>query len=53
MLRHMIGIIMSYDSRQGLNLWMDLLTTYTHNSELRVITAPPLSSQFTNHHSTR
>jgi hypothetical protein len=26
--------------RRGFDWWMDLLTTYTHNSELQVITAP-------------
>jgi hypothetical protein len=31
---------------------LDLLTTYTHNSELQVITVPSLSPHFTNHHST-
>jgi hypothetical protein len=30
------------DYRRGLNWWMDLLTTYTHNSEPQVITAPSL-----------
>jgi hypothetical protein len=33
-----------YDSRGGLEWRMDLLTTYTHNSELQAITAPPLIS---------
>jgi hypothetical protein len=32
------------DYRRGLNWWKDLLTTYTHDSELQVITAPPLIS---------
>jgi hypothetical protein len=30
--------------REGLDWWMDLLTTYTHDSELQAITAPPLIS---------
>jgi hypothetical protein len=30
--------------RRGLDGWMDLLTTYTHDSELQAITAPPLIS---------
>jgi hypothetical protein len=34
------------DYRRGLNLWMDLLTTYTHHSELQVIRAPSLISTF-------
>jgi hypothetical protein len=32
------------DYRRGLDWWMDLLITYTHNSELQAITAPPLIS---------
>jgi hypothetical protein len=32
------------DYRRGLHWWMDLLTTYTHNSELQAITAPSLIS---------
>jgi hypothetical protein len=32
------------DSRRGLYWWMDLLTIYTHDSELQAITAPPLIS---------
>jgi hypothetical protein len=32
------------DCRQGEKWWMDLLTTYTHNSELEVITALSLIS---------
>jgi hypothetical protein len=32
------------DYRRGLDWWMDLLTTYTHDSELQVITAPLLIS---------
>jgi hypothetical protein len=35
----------------GLDWRLDLLTTYTHDSTLQAITAPPLI--FTNHHSTR
>jgi hypothetical protein len=38
------------DYRQGLDWWMDLLTTYTHDSELQVITSPTInlhSSQIT------
>jgi hypothetical protein len=31
----------------------DLLTIYTHHSELQVVTAPPLISHFTNYDSTR
>jgi hypothetical protein len=27
--------------RRGMNWWMDLLTTYRHDSELQAITAPP------------
>jgi hypothetical protein len=30
------------DSRRGLNWILDLLTTYTHDSELQAITASPL-----------
>jgi hypothetical protein len=30
--------------RRSLDLWVDLLTTYTHDSEVRVITAPLLIS---------
>jgi hypothetical protein len=41
------------DCRRDLDWWMDLLTTYTHNLELQVITALSLSPHFTNHHSTR
>jgi hypothetical protein len=33
-----------YDYRQGLDWRMNLLTTYTHDSELQAITAPPLIS---------
>jgi hypothetical protein len=29
------------DCRRGLDWWMDLLTTYTHDSELQAVTAPP------------
>jgi hypothetical protein len=29
------------DYRRGLDWWMDLFTTYTHDSELKAITAPP------------
>jgi hypothetical protein len=32
------------DYRQGLDWWMDLLITYTHNSELQAVTAPSLIS---------
>jgi hypothetical protein len=32
------------DYRRGLGWWMHLLTTYTNNSELQAITAPPLIS---------
>jgi hypothetical protein len=32
------------DYRRGLDWWLDLLTTYKHNSELQAITAPPLIS---------
>jgi hypothetical protein len=32
------------DYRRGLDWWIDLLTTYTYDSELQVITAPPLIS---------
>jgi hypothetical protein len=32
------------DCRRGLDWWMDLLATYTHDSELQVITASPLIS---------
>jgi hypothetical protein len=32
------------DYRRGLDCWMDLLITYTHDSELQAITAPPLIS---------
>jgi hypothetical protein len=32
------------DYRRGLDWWMDLLTTYTYDSELQAITAPPLIS---------
>jgi hypothetical protein len=32
------------DYRRGLDWWMDLLTTYTHDSELQAITAPLLIS---------
>jgi hypothetical protein len=41
------------DRRQGLNRWMDLLTTYTHDWELREITAPSLISSIEKspHHS--
>jgi hypothetical protein len=31
-----------YDYRRGLSWWIDLLTSYTHDSELQAITAPPL-----------
>jgi hypothetical protein len=30
------------DYRRGLDWWMDLLTTYTHDSELQAITATPI-----------
>jgi hypothetical protein len=40
------------DYRRGLDWGTGLLGTYTQNSELHVITAPPLSPQFTDHHST-
>jgi hypothetical protein len=33
-----------YDYRRGSDWWMDLLTTYTHNSKLQAITASPLIS---------
>jgi hypothetical protein len=32
------------DYRRGMDWWMDLLTTYTHHSELQVITALSLIS---------
>jgi hypothetical protein len=32
------------DYRRGMDWWTDLLTIYTHHSELQVITAPPLIS---------
>jgi hypothetical protein len=32
------------DYRRGLDWWMDLLNSHTHNSELQAITAPPLIS---------
>jgi hypothetical protein len=32
------------DHRRGLDWWTDLLTTYTYQSELQVIRAPPLIS---------
>jgi hypothetical protein len=32
------------DYRRGLDWWMDLLTTYTQDSELQAITEPPLIS---------
>jgi hypothetical protein len=32
---------------------LDLLTTYTHHSELRALTALSLTSTFANHHSIR
>jgi hypothetical protein len=32
------------DYTRGLDWWMDLLNTHTHNSELQAITAPPLIS---------
>jgi hypothetical protein len=32
------------DCGRGFDLWMDLLTTYTYDSELQAITAPPLLS---------
>jgi hypothetical protein len=32
------------DYRRGLDWWIDLLTTYTHDSELQAVTAPPLIS---------
>jgi hypothetical protein len=32
------------DYRRGLDWWTDLSTTYTHHSELKAITAPPLIS---------
>jgi hypothetical protein len=40
------GLILSRfcDCRQGLDWWIDLFTTYTHDSELHAITAPPLIS---------
>jgi hypothetical protein len=36
------------DYRRGLNWWIALLTTYTHNLELQVITAPALISTLYN-----
>jgi hypothetical protein len=39
------------DYRRGLDLWMNLLSIYAHDSELQAITAPPLKS--TNHKSTQ
>jgi hypothetical protein len=35
---------MSVTIRRGLNWILDLLTTYTHDSELQAVTAPPLIS---------
>jgi hypothetical protein len=41
----LINIVMCMcDYRRGMDWWMDLLTTYTHDSELQAITAPPLIS---------
>jgi hypothetical protein len=40
------------DYRRYLDWRMDLLTTYTHDSEIHAITAPPLISTIQNHHST-
>jgi hypothetical protein len=39
-------VIVTYwgDYRRGLDEGMDLLTIYTHDSELQTITAPPISS---------
>jgi hypothetical protein len=37
------------DYRRFLDWWMDLLTIYTHDSELQAITAQPLISIY--HHS--
>jgi hypothetical protein len=43
-IRRRINVVMCMcDCRRGLDWWLDLLTTYTHNSELQVITGPPLS----------
>jgi hypothetical protein len=33
-----------FDYRRGLDWWIDLLTTYTHHSELQAVTTPPLIS---------
>jgi hypothetical protein len=33
------------DYRRGMEWWMDLLTAYTHHSQLQLITAPPLISK--------
>jgi hypothetical protein len=38
------GMIYGCDYRRDLDWWMDLPNTYTHHSELQVITAPPLIS---------
>jgi hypothetical protein len=32
------------DIRRGFDCWMDVLTTYTHDSELQALTVPPLFS---------
>jgi hypothetical protein len=39
-----IVTILGYDYRRSTDLWMDLLTSYTHHSELQVITALSLIS---------
>jgi hypothetical protein len=41
------------DYRRGLDWRIDLLTTYTHDSELQAVTTPPLISTIQNHHNTR
>jgi hypothetical protein len=45
-------IVCVCDYRQGLDWWMDLLTTYTHNPQLQAVTVAPPISTIPNHNST-
>jgi hypothetical protein len=42
---HNIFTCQGRDYRRGLDWWVEILATYTHLSELQVITAPPLISR--------
>jgi hypothetical protein len=46
MVYHAVDIVtyLMCDYRRGLDWWMDLLTTYTHHSEVQIITTLSLIS---------